>query len=273
MSELLLRLEQWIRPYCKEGIVLGFSGGVDSSLLLAVLSRLKHENDFPAAAVMMSSPFQSEDECLEAENLAKQFELPFFLLEYDPFSIPEIKNNCRERCYFCKKYFFSKILEFAKFENMKYVFDGTNSDDLKKYRPGLKAVRELGICSPLAECGFTKKEIRSCSRELGLITAEKPAAPCLATRFDYDLPLTPENLRQVFSGEQMIRAMIPEAPELRLRLEEDKTRIEISRDFIAKLQERKEMIFHKLSLLGFENISIDMQGYRSGSFDNFSDPD
>lgn len=269
MSELLEKLKQELQPYCKDGIVLGFSGGVDSSLLLAVLSLLRKEQDFPAAAVMMRSSFQSDSECQEAENLAKQYSIPFVQLCYEPLSIPEIKNNCRERCYFCKKYFFTKIFSFAEAENMKHILDGTNSDDLKKYRPGLRAIRELGVHSPLAESGFSKEEIRSVSRELGLSTAEKPAMPCLATRFDYDLPLTEEKLRLVSRGEQVIRQMIPAAAEIRLRIERDDTRIEISREQISKLIEQQEKIFEKLHQIGFEKIIIDQQGYRSGSFDNF----
>ena len=178
MSEQLNRLLQKISEYSSEGIALGFSGGTDSALLLAVIATLREQKSFPFAAVMMRSAFQNEQECAEAETLAKQFSVPFFCLEYDPLSIPEIRNNSRERCYFCKKHFFAKIREFAAEKNLSCVIDGTNADDLTKYRPGQKAIRELGVCSPLAECDFSKAEVRQLSRELGLSTAEKPAAPC-----------------------------------------------------------------------------------------------
>ena len=269
MSEQLDRLIQTLRQYCSGGIVLGFSGGTDSALLLAVLSRLRKEKEYPLAAVMMRSAFQLDQECTEAEFLAQQFQVPFFLLDYDPLSLPEIRHNVPDRCYFCKKHFFSKILSFARKKGIGYVLDGTNRDDLTKYRPGLKAVQELGIKSPLAESGLSKAEIRAISRELELPTAEKPAAPCLATRFDYGMKLSEEKIRNVGKGEAIIRKFLPEAKEIRLRQENDGVRIEVSSAVLPDLMNCREAVFRELSRLGFSGITIDPRGYRSGSFDQF----
>lgn len=269
MSEQLNRLLQKISEYCHRGIALGFSGGTDSALLLAVIAKLREQKPFPFAAVMMHSAFQSEQECAEAEELAQQFSVPFFRLEYDPLSIPEVRNNCRERCYFCKKYFFTKIREFAAEKNLFYVIDGTNADDLTKYRPGQKAIRELGVRSPLAECNFSKAEVRQLSRELGLSTAEKPASPCLATRFDYGMELTAEKIRNVAAGEAVIRKFVPQAAEIRLRIDGNTARIEVSSDQLPALQNCQAELFNELRSIGFKDITIDPRGYRSGSFDHF----
>jgi uncharacterized protein len=192
-------------------------------------------------------------------------------MKYDPLSIPEIKYNSPERCYFCKKYFFSEIIAFSRKKNIKYVMDGTNADDLKKYRPGLKAIQELGIRSPLSECGLTKAEIRMILRELNLTaTAEKPASPCLATRFDYGMELTMEKISKIEKGESLIKTFLPNAKEIRLRQENDGTRIEVSPECIEELITHREPLFLELSRMGFSNITIDPQGYRSGSFDKFA---
>ena len=240
-----------------------------TALLLAVIAKLREQKPFPFAAVMMYSAFQNEQECAEAEELAKQFSVPFFRLEYDPLSIPEVRNNCLERCYFCKKYFFTKIREFAAEKNLFYVIDGTNADDLTKYRPGQKAIRELGVRSPLAECNFSKAEVRQLSRELGLSTAEKPASPCLATRFDYGMELTAEKIRKVAAGEAVIRKFVPQAAEIRLRIDNSTARIEVSSDQLPALLRSQAELFQELHSIGFKDITIDPRGYRSGSFDHF----
>ncbi|MBE6405280.1 MAG: ATP-dependent sacrificial sulfur transferase LarE [Lentisphaerae bacterium] len=269
MSELLDRLLRNLSEFCQDGIALGFSGGTDSALLLAVIAKLREQKPFPFAAVMMYSAFQSEQECAEAEELAKRSGVPFYCLEYDPLSIPEVRNNCLERCYFCKKYFFTKIREFAAEKNLFYVIDGTNADDLTKYRPGQKAIRELGVRSPLAECNFSKAEVRQLSRELWLSTAEKPASPCLATRFDYGMELTAEKIRKVAAGEEIIRKFVPQAAEIRLRIDGNTARIEVSSDQLPALQNCQAELFQELHSIGFKDITIDPRGYRSGSFDHF----
>ena len=268
------KFDQLVRlliPCCPKGIVLGFSGGVDSTFLLVVLSMIRQKISFPLAAVMMYSSFQKEQERHEAERLTKQYHVPFFLKEYDPLSIPEVKFNSRERCYFCKKHFFSGIREFAQEKKMELIFDGTNADDLTKYRPGLKAIKELGIRSPLAECGLTKEDIRAISREFKIPTAEKTAEPCLATRFEYGMELTPENLKLVSTGESVIRSFVPDVPELRLRMEKGSARIELSPDWIPELLRREPELRKEIQRLGFSGLTIDPRGYRSGSFDENND--
>ena len=268
MSEQLDKLKQHLLPFCREGIVLGFSGGVDSSLLLEVLVQLHTQDPFPFAAIMMRSPFQTKKECEEAEALAKQKNAPFQFIDYDPFAIPEIRTNQKERCYFCKKKFFSIIREFAEENQIKHVIDGTNADDLKVFRPGQRALKELHISSPLADVGFDKQTVRTLSRELGLNTAGKYASPCLATRFDYGMTLTEDGIKSAEAGEAVIRKYIPETSEVRLRIRKGSVRIEVSKEQIPNLQHRGKEVLYELEQKGFRNISIDPEGYRSGAFDS-----
>ena len=267
MSESLNLLESHIEAFCTEGILLAYSGGTDSSLLLAVLCRLGKRFPFPFSAIMMNSIFQQMEEIEEARNFAETMDAPFLVLDYDPLSLPELKNNPKDRCYHCKKHFFSILRDFADKNGMLHVLDGTNADDLTKYRPGKKALLELKIKSPLAECGFNKEQIREISRELGLSTADKAASPCLATRFDYGTILTPEKIRLADAGEKIVRKFVPDSKDIRLRFRAAETSIEVVKKQIPKLLEQQEHLFRDLEQLGIRNPAIDPKGYRSGSFD------
>ena len=144
---------------CKEGIVLAYSGGTDSAFLLQIFRDLLEESPFPFHAVMMSSVFQKKDERSAAEKFAEKRGIPLTILPYDPFQVPEIRNNSKLRCYYCKKLFFTGIRLFADSKGCRTVIDGTNLDDLGEYRPGHRALQEAGVFSPLAENGFSFFEI------------------------------------------------------------------------------------------------------------------
>ena len=180
---MLTKLEAYLKELSAAGVALAFSGGVDSMLLLAVLQKMSEEKPFPLVALTMKTVLQDEREMSEAKQAAADLGVKSEFLSFNPFDLEAVRNNRRERCYLCKKAIFEKFVAYAKAQGLKYVLDGTNADDLKVYRPGRKALQELGIISPLAEVGLTKVNIRELSAELGLKTASKPAVPCLAPRF------------------------------------------------------------------------------------------
>ena len=170
---MLKSLKAFLHPLTSEGIALAFSGGVDSMLLLAVLQKMSEEKPFPLVALTMKTVLQDEREMSEAKQAAADLGVKSEFLSFNPFDLEAVRNNRRERCYFCKKTIFEKFVDYAKAQGLKHVLDGTNADDLKVYRPGRKALQELGIISPLAEVGLTKVNIRELSAELGLKTASK----------------------------------------------------------------------------------------------------
>ena len=181
---------------------MAFSGGVDSTLLLAVLARLRRENPFPLLALTARSDLLGEEEAPAAAALAARYGVPHEILRCKVLEIPEVRNNDPLRCYFCKKALFSAIFRRAGVMGLNNVLEGSHADDLKSYRPGRKALRELGAVSPLLQAGLTKRDIRALARELALPVSEKPAAPCLATRFDYGTLLAPEKLKRVGEGDR-----------------------------------------------------------------------
>ena len=144
--------------------------------------------------------------------------MPLKLFACDPLAIPEVKYNPPDRCYWCKKYIFSEITEYAVSAGLHTVMDGTNADDLNVYRPGKRALRELHVVSPLAELGIAKAKVRALAAEIGLPCASKSAAPCMATRFEYGTTLTETAIRMVVEGEELIRNILPHAENIRLRV-------------------------------------------------------
>ena len=268
MTAELTRLQALLRPPCREGIALAFSGGVDSTLLLAVLAGLRKEAPFPLLALTAGTDLLEVKELENVRALAASYEVPHEVLRCDVFQIPEVRHNDPRRCYFCKKALFSAMLRRAREKGIAVLAEGSHADDLKSYRPGRKALRELGAVSPLLQAGFTKADIRVLARELALPVAEKPAAPCLATRFDYGTLLTPEKLKQAGAGESVLRELLPANTPFRLRVHGDLARIEAEPGCFGKLLEARELIVKKLTGLGFRRVTLDLAGFRSGSFDD-----
>ena len=267
-NEKLQALEDVLRPLCPGGIALAFSGGVDSTLLLAVLSRLRRETPFPLLALTACSDLLGEEEAPAAAALAARYGVPHEILRCKVLEIPGVRNNDPLRCYFCKKALFSSLFRRAGEMGLRSVLEGSHADDLKSYRPGRKALRELGAVSPLLQAGFTKEDIRALARELELPVSEKPAAPCLATRFDYGTLLTPEKLKQAGAGEAVLREFLPANASFRLRVHGELARIEAEPRCFGKLLEAREPIVKKLTGLGFRRVTLDLAGFRSGSFDD-----
>lgn len=267
MMHRMEQLAELLRPYTGGGITLAFSGGTDSSFLLFALKKLREEQPFALKAVMMQTIFQPQDEPAEAKEIAAELGLDLEILHCDPLSLPELRTNPPDRCYWCKRHIFGEILKYSGAHGIRTLMDGTQADDRHSYRPGRKALRELGVVSPLAELGFTKAEIRSLAGEYGLRFAAKPAMPCLATRFEYGTELTPELLGRTARGESMIRHLLPENTAVRLRVQRGIARIEVPPEAMATVLENRKRIVAELRKLKFEFITLDLEGFRSGCYD------
>ena len=264
---MLQKLETYLQNMAPAGIALAFSGGVDSSLLLSVLEKMYRQTPFKLKILTAATVLQNPAESRAAEMRLKQSGLSYEILRFDPLQIRQVCNNHPDRCYWCKQNIFSRFRQSATAAGIKYLLDGTNADDLKTYRPGLKALRELGVQSPLAELGINKAGVRTMSKEMGLNTADMPSIPCMATRFAYNETLTAEKISQAVKGEEAVKKACPQIRNLRLRIDDTLARIEVDvADFSVLLQAREEIV-EKLKKIGFEHIVLDLEGFRSGSRD------
>ena len=185
-------------------VVVAYSGGVDSTFLVRVAHDVLADR---VLAVTATSPTYSTSEAQEAQRLAAQIGVHHQFIQSDEFRDGQFVRNDPRRCYYCKRSLFTQLIQLARDQGIHQVLDGSNQDDLRDYRPGSQAVRELGIRSPLQEVGFTKQEIRHLSREMGLDTWEKPAMACLASRIPYGTPLREGDLRMVEGAEEMLRRL------------------------------------------------------------------
>jgi len=260
-------LKNYLRDRSGGGIALAFSGGADSSLLLSVLKELHDELPFPLLALTMHSIFQRDEEIDEVKRLAVEYGVELKIFGCDPLAIPEIKYNPPERCYWCKLYIFNEFLDCAHNHGLAMLIDGTNADDLTVCRPGRKALTEIGVVSPLAELGITKQEIRAMTKERNLRCSDNPSKPCMATRFEYGALLTEDRIELVGKGEDLIRKYCPENADVRLRVHADIARIEVSENVMAQVLTCRKEIAAGLRCLGFEFITLDLEGFRSGCFD------
>lgn len=260
--EKLESLKQNLLKIGQSGLCVAFSGGVDSTLILKAAVDLLGEK---VTAVTFSSRLSPKTEMDEAAKLAENIGAKHFVLQFDEFEDEKIITNPVDRCYHCKSYIFSSLKRFCRENNLGEVADGTNFDDLSQYRPGLQALRELNIHSPLAECGFTKAEVRECARELGLTVHSKPSAPCMATRVPYGTRLTDELLKRIERSEETLKALGFSG--LRVRAHGDIARIELPKDQFQSAVRKSEMIAQELKKAGFNYVTLDLEGFRSGSMD------
>lgn len=256
------KLKEYIGNLSREGILIAFSAGVDSTLILKIASLVGRGEVIACTFTSFLSP--KEDIGL-ARQIAKEYCIELIEIELDQRKDPNIMNNTEDRCYHCKRMIFSKMVEIAKEKNLQYILDGTNLDDLKIYRPGLRALQELNIISPLAECEISKKEVRELALDLGISVAKKPSTPCLATRFPYNKRLPIEKFEMVEAGEKFLKDLGFNT--VRIRVYDDLTRIEIpEKNFKSFIRLRKDIVT-ELKKLGFKYINLDMEGFRSGSMD------
>jgi pyridinium-3,5-biscarboxylic acid mononucleotide sulfurtransferase len=240
--------------------VVAFSGGVDSSFLLHRSQKVRRSE---IIAVTIRTPYIPSQEINEATEFSENHQIRHKILD---LSFPDsIRHNPIERCYLCKRYLFSELVTFARENNFRYVVDGSNADDLSDFRPGMKALEELGIRSPLLEAGLTKKEIRELSRNDGLKIWDKPAMACLLTRIPYDIEISDDLLRMIEKAESMLCAR--GYPGVRVRVHGDLARIECLPGYMEKIIHNpdREYIISHLKKIGFRYVSLDLEGYRTGS--------
>lgn len=254
-------LEQALRGL--GNIVVAYSGGVDSTFLLkAAVETVGGEN---VLACFSAGPSEPSNQLDRAATFAKSIGVELQIVEADELTDPNFTSNKADRCFHCKSHLCKTLLDIASERGFDHVIFGTNFDDLDDFRPGNRAMKVFGIRSPLAEAQLTKDDIRQLSRRMDLPTADQPASPCLASRIPYGLEVTEQRLKQVDDAETFLRRL--GLVEFRVRHHETVARIEVLPKDIEKVttEPNRSRIVEKLKSLGFKFVSLDLQGFRSGS--------
>ena len=265
MDELNLK-KQKLEEILKElgSVAIAYSSGVDSTFLLKTAHDILGDK---AIAVTVRSCLMPKNEISEAEAFCKKEGIRHIIVDFDPFSVDGFSKNPENRCYICKRSLLSDVKKIAEENGAKYVCEGSNTDDEGDYRPGKKAVLELGVKSPLLEAGLTKNDIRILSREKGLKTWNKPSFACLASRFVYGETITKDGLSRVEKAEKLLFDLGFE--QYRVRVHGNIARIEVEKDSFEKLIDNADNINTYLKELGFLYITLDLGGYRTGSMNSF----
>ena len=251
--------------YTREDTMIAFSGGVDSSLLLKLACEQATKNGTKVYAYTIHTMLHPMEELEITEIITKEMGAIHRVIQVDELAEAGIENNPENRCYLCKKCMFGKLKEEAKAQGISRIIEGTNLDDTKEYRPGIAALKELGITSPLLLAEFTKADVRSLAKKLGISVSNRPSSPCMATRFPYNKLLDREQLKKVEKIEQHIKNL--GFYNVRARIHDSLVRIEVDEREIEKLVNEKKNLICFIKQLGFYYISIDLEGFRSGSQD------
>ncbi|MDZ7838680.1 MAG: ATP-dependent sacrificial sulfur transferase LarE [Actinomycetota bacterium] len=262
MREKIEKLKKYIHNL--KSAVVAFSGGVDSSLLAKIAYDALGDSAVAATAVSELVPRQEVD---QSRKIAQEIGIKQYLLTLNLLEVENIRDNPRNRCYWCKQNIFSNIGSLQQQLRFNHIIEGSNVDDLNSYRPGIRALEEMKVLSPLARLGFTKEEVRQCAGLLGLSNYNLPSAACLASRIPYGQKLDARHLNQIALAEQYIKKLGFEV--VRVRYHHPVARIELQPDKLPQLF--KNQLNHKihdyLTGLGFNYITIDLAGFRSGSMD------
>lgn len=260
MTDRLAELRHVVRTFTTA--LVGYSGGVDSALLAVVLRQeLGRER---CLAVIGRSASYPEVQWRAAREVAERFDVPVLEIDTAELDDPEYLANPTNRCFFCKTELWRRLGAVAAERGFAVICDGTNADDLGEHRPGRAAGVAAGVRSPFAEAGLTKADIRAAARALGLPNWDAPAAPCLSSRVQYGLRITPERLGQVERGEAFLRALGVRG-DLRVRHRGDTARVEVEPEWIPFVAERLGAVTERLTALGFARVELDPRGYRRGA--------
>ncbi len=243
-----------------ESVVVAYSGGVDSTLLVKVAHDCLGERALAVTAISASLATQERS---EAEAIVAQIGARYIPIASHETEDPRYLANAPNRCYFCKSEVYGELIDYAQQHGFRYVVDGTNLDDVGDHRPGRQAAHERGVRSPLQEAGLTKAEIRELARSLGLPNWDKPAAACLSSRIPYGTTITLPMLSQVELAELALKQM--GFRQLRVRHHNDVARLEIEAGDFEAVLHRREQIVDRLKGLGYTYVTLDLAGFRSGS--------
>jgi len=245
-----------------KSVLVAFSGGVDSALVLAVAHSVLGEK---VLAVTADSPSLPRNELEETRQLAQSLGVRHRVVQTEELASPNYHQNPIDRCYFCKSELYTQLHKIAQKTGSLFILNGTNTDDLGDYRPGLKSAEENGIRSPLWEAGFSKEDVRALAKEMGLPLWDKPAAACLSSRIPYGQPVTREKLNQIEQAENFLK--LRGYRQIRVRHHGDLARIELGQEDLKRFiaEETDSSVSRHLMELGFRNVTLDMEGYRTGS--------
>lgn len=258
-----IRLKEWFNENTDGRVVVALSGGVDSAVVALAAKHTLQDN---ALAITANYKTLAESEMNTAINIAKEIGIRHIIIEYSELDDPKFTRNDNLRCYYCRKSLSEYLLSYSKLFNISYIVDGTNVDDLMDYRPGIKALREYGIKSPLLDIKIEKHMIRKIAKNFGLSISNKPSNSCLASRIPYGKKITQEKLTKIENAENIVKDLF-KVEQVRVRDHEKIARIEIGTDEFGKMfdSNKLKILNSKLTEIGFQYVTLDLAGYKSGN--------
>jgi len=258
-----IRLKEWFSENTDGRVVVALSGGVDSAVVALAAKHTLQDN---ALAITANYKTLAESEMNTAINIAKEIGIRHIIIEYSELDDPKFTRNDNLRCYYCRKSLSEYLLSYSKLFNISCIVDGTNVDDLVDYRPGIKALREYGIKSPLLDIKIEKHMIRKIAKNFGLSISNKPSNSCLASRIPYGKKITQEKLTKIENAEKIVKELF-KVEQVRVRDHEKIARIEIGTDEFGKMfdSSKLKILNSKLREIGFQYVTLDLAGYKSGN--------